>query len=204
MECWKSLPWIGPSVCRICGIPIYGALCQDCLIMKPPFSKLRAACSYEGVLAEAIIDFKFHHNLGLIGSLSSILNYCMEQFFKDDIPDVIIPVPLHHKRLMERGFNQSLLLGERLARERKIRFVRNAVMRERYTIPQVRLSGAERRRNLRNAFRVKPEAVREIQDRSVLIVDDVITTGTTIKEVAEVLINSGARRVMGIAIARAI
>ncbi len=203
-KCWKSLPWIGPSVCEVCGIPIYGTICQDCLVSEPPFSKLRAACSYEGVIADAVINLKFHHNLSLLDSLSSVLNHCMEEYFRNDTPDIIVPVPLHQKRLMERGFNQSLLLGERLARKRGVRFLRDIVMRERYTVPQVRLSGVERRKNLRNAFKIKPDAINEIQDKSVLIVDDVITTGTTIKEIAKVLKNSGAARVMGIAVARSI
>jgi len=118
-----------------------------------------------------------------------------------DTPDIILPVPLHIKRLRQRGFNQALVLARRLFFDdrKKLRF--NLLSRQADTASQTGLSGIERRKNLKNAFRV--ESPSKIAGRQILIIDDVFTTGSTVNECAKALKAAGAKRVDVLTICRA-
>ena len=174
------------------------------MIDTPPFSRLRSACVYEGIIAKSVVNLKFYNKLSLVRPLASVLSQCVYSFFQNEKIDAIVPVPLHPKRLAERGFNQSVLIAKELTRGLNIPFLKNGVERVRYTVPQVKLSGKERRRNLRRAFKVPASRVDQIADRTILVVDDVVTTGTTIVEIARTLKRAGAGQVFGVTVARAL
>jgi len=116
-------------------------------------------------------------------------------------PDVIVPVPLHVKRLRSRGFNQAVLLGELLAREWRLPIARRAMRRVRWTEPQINLSADERLHNVKGAFTVSDYAA--VAGKHVLLLDDILTTGSTAEECARVLKRAGAVEVTVITIARA-
>lgn len=118
-----------------------------------------------------------------------------------ELPDVIIPVPLHRRRLRYRGFNQALLLSHELTTHFSVPLSFDNLMRVRYTVPQVELSAADRRMNVEGAFRLsRPE---HITGKAVLLVDDVFTTGATINECAAVCMQADAARVTALTLARA-
>ena len=122
------------------------------------------------------------------------------RFFPAHVFQSIVPVPLHFRRLREREFNQSVLLARPVARRLGIPLELRAVERVRHTLPQSASTEADRRKNLRNAFRVRrPERVK---GRSILVLDDVYTTGATLEELAKTLLSAGARRVSGFTVAR--
>jgi len=171
---------------------------------EPPFEELRSACFYEGCIAEAIKGFKFYGRLSCLYPLVGLLDECYRWHFQDKDIHLVVPVPLHRKRLISRGFNQSALLAGWLSKRLQLACGKNVLVRVKNTVPQVKLSGKERRRNLRRAFALSDKGLVAVKDRNVLVVDDVVTTGTTIREVARVLGEAGARKVYGVSIARAL
>jgi ComF family protein len=161
---------------------------------KPFFSRVITYGLYEGVLAEAIHQFKFHGLKRLSAPLGSLLTNL-------DIPpaDGILPVPLTIKGLRERGFNQSFLISRIISRETKVPLIMDILLKKKETPPQIGLSAKERRANLKNAFEVRGD----VKGFRILLVDDVITTGATITECSKELLKAGAKEVIAIALARA-
>ncbi|SFN10340.1 ComF family protein [Thermodesulforhabdus norvegica] len=207
-SCFENLPWFAGSFCRRCGRPLglspgglTPPLCGDCF-NEPPFDNVRSACFYEGVVAELIVRFKYSRALYLLNPLGEILLEGFRRHFGNEAFHFITPVPLHRERLKERGYNQSALLAGFLAKRTGIPVNPKAVIRRRNTIPQVKLSGRERRNNLIGAFAVSERALEQIRGRSILLIDDVVTTGTTLVETAKVLKRAGAARVCGLTVAR--
>jgi ComF family protein len=200
-SCENDIQWLVPPFCPRCGRPFpkgsTSHLCSDCLQEKTSFAWGRAAAIYQGVLAGAIQQFKYHGDVNLAGPLSRLWSKINIQ----DFPvEAIIPVPLHPTRLRERGFNQALLLGKALAKIHKITVLTRALRRTRNTIPQVQLDHSERERNVRGAFTVRNQ--QEIIDKCLLLVDDVFTTGATVNECARILKKSGAKQVFVLTLAR--
>jgi ComF family protein len=205
-ECARQIALLTPPLCLHCGAPFGSVpdhLCQACLRRPPHFTRARAAAHYRSdsgdPLAIVIARFKYGPDPTLASVLTEVLNRNLP-FAIDH--DVLAPVPLHIDRLRWRGFNQAALLARGLARRRGIRCDAKLLQRLRPTPPQVGLGEAERRRNIRGAFAVRsPDAV---ADRSVLLIDDVYTTGATANECARTLRRRGARRVDVLVVARAI
>lgn len=211
-SCWEnSIPWLNKPFCTKCGTPFRvfpdrisqdNGFCSECLSDPPEYDMIRSACLYEGIVTKLIVNLKYRKWLFYVPPLGEILEKAFLTWFSEEHPDFIIPVPMHIQRLKDRGFNQSLLLAKELAKKVKIPCKHNIVMKVRNTTPQTKLNRTERKRNLRQAFIVSESAKVYIKDASVLIVDDVITTGTTILECAKVLKKAGAARVIGISVAR--
>lgn len=200
-----SVPLVSP-LCTRCGIPFIGSgpdhQCGSCSTTPPSFDRARAAFSYDGPCRELIHALKYQGKLHVRRSLVPLA----DQVLNDDVtawrPEVLVPVPLHTTRLGVRGFNQAILLGELLARRWQLPLVRNALIRTRPTIPQIELTAELRRDNVRGAFAVyRPE---QIVQRRILLIDDVLTTGSTVQECASALNRAGAASVMAITIARAL
>lgn len=198
--CWEKIIPVTRSMCRICGRPLrseHAHICGDCLKDTVPFEKMQSFGIYEGTLRIVINLFKYHGIRRLARPLSEII-------LKMNIPniDIVIPVPLHVKRLKERGFNQSALLARYIAHRIGARLDLDSLMRIRLTRPQVGLSASERIRNIKGAFKVVREKF--IANRDILLIDDVITTGSTMKECALALIRAGASKVYCISLARGV
>jgi ComF family protein len=126
----------------------------------------------------------------------------LSDFVRSRQPDLIVPVPLHRKRLRNRGFNQAVLLGDLFSSSWGIPMERHNLRRIRWTEPQINLSAIDRRENVKGAFSIHNEAA--IRNRRVLIVDDVFTTGSTVEECARALKSSGALDVSVLTVARAL
>ena len=214
--CWDALEtWRGPA-CAVCGTPFtadLGAsatqpLCFQCAQGEFAFDSARSLGLYRGVLRSLILQLKFHRRerlgerLGarLAEGWNSLGPACV------DARPLLVPVPLHGSRERERGFNQSALLAEGLSRALArtwgaAAFEARALLRTKATPPQTGLSLAARRDNVRGAFSVaEPERVR---DRVVVLIDDVMTTGSTLSACAEALKAAGAERVLALTLARA-
>jgi len=195
-SCWNTIKrYTGPS-CRICAMPFtssYSSICGKCLEMHPPFSEVLPYGLFEGALIEAIHQFKFNGIKRLSRPLSDLL-------LTIDIPesDGCVPVPLSIQGLRERGFNQSLLLARNIARQKKIPLLMDVLHKRKETPPQLGLSASKRRSNLKGAF----QAIKSVQGKRLLLVDDVMTTGATVAECAKQLLKAGARQVIVLSIAR--
>jgi len=162
-----------------------------------PLQGVRAAAHLSGPLRQAIHRYKYGGLRALTPILGEILCDCWDA---DPWPaDVIVPVPLHPQRLRERGYNQSALLARELARHTGIPVAEGTLQRITPTPPQVGLRAAERAENVRGAFRCQDDALAR---RQVLLVDDVLTTGATLRACAEALLERQASAVWGLTLAR--
>ncbi|MFQ5897663.1 MAG: ComF family protein [Candidatus Methylomirabilia bacterium] len=208
--CWASLERIAPPYCVRCGRPFYsfsphssgGALseCDECRRRDPPFAYARAATLYRDTVRNALHAFKFGGKTALARPLGHLLAQAGMTLLPHGTVDCLVPVPLHRSREAERGFNQSLLLARRVARQLRLPVHASALRRAVATRPQTELSSGERRANVRGAFVLsRPEAV---AGRHVLLIDDMFTTGATAAECCRVLLAGGASSVGVLALAR--
>jgi len=173
-------------------------LCGPCQTDPPPFARARAAAIYEedGPSGQAIKRFKYNRRLDMLPVMHYWLTRPRCQELVQDA-DLIAPVPLHPRRLKQRGFNQSLLLAQAFP---GVRLERELLTRVRHTPPQTGLNPKERRDNVRGAFNVpRPDLVK---GKNVLLVDDVFTTGATVRECARGLRKAGAQQVDVLTVAR--
>jgi ComF family protein len=210
-DCRSAVMPLEHPFCPCCGVMFKGRtgedhLCSHCLEQAPPFHMARAAFAYDRSLVDVIHCFKYKGKTQLAGPLGILLWRTFRRYWGDERVDLILPVPLHGKRLRQRGFNQSDLLvrgWKKLARRTAPPPVTSGVLRRtRTTRPQAGLGRRERESNIRAAFSVRhPERV---HGRHVLLIDDVITTGATVGECARQLLASGAGRVDVLALARVI
>jgi len=193
-SCIAALPW-NAIACRACALPLGAgsemSVCGDCLRDSPPQDCSWAAFRYEAPIPQAIVELKFRGRLApahVVGSLMA------EQLARraQPMPELLVPMPLHERRLRRRGYNQSLELGRELARRLSLPLAPRAARRVRATLEQTRLDGTERRRNVRGAFLVDARVVR---GRHVALLDDVITTGATAAELARATRAAGATRI---------
>jgi len=195
--CRADLPDLGPA-CGRCATPLpFPGTCGPCL-RRPPFHDAAlAAFHYESPLSDLLIDLKFHGRLALARTLGELLAARLEEA---DVarPGLIVPVPLHPQRLRERGYNQALELARPVARRLGVPLAPELGVRLRATASQANLDPQARRRNVRGAF-----GVQGIAPASIAIVDDVITTGSTVAAFAKALRRAGARHIQVWAMARA-
>ncbi|MBI5889660.1 MAG: ComF family protein [Nitrosomonadales bacterium] len=194
--CDAGLPRLSAPHCPICALPApEGNVCGACLKHPPPFDHTVAAYRYAFPVDKLIQSLKFRDRLILVNYLGNAL---MKQVTAR--PDCLIALPLHPARLRERGFNQSLLLAACISRGLNIPLLGNACERVRNTPPQSSLPWKERDKNMRQAFACKPDA--DVRGKHVAIVDDVMTTGASIGELARALKQAGAREVSAWVVAR--
>ena len=204
--CRAGSPVIASPLCPVCGGPFLteGGIdhrCGSCIDEPPPFAAARAAVQFDGPVRNLIHTFKYHKQVRHCRPLALLVAEELREFAAASAADIIIPVPLHVKRLRERSFNQAILLGEVLARKWRLPLSRSNLCRIRWTEPQINLKAEERRENVRGAFAVKfPGAVRGLR---VILVDDVYTTGSTVAECARTLKKAGAEAVFVVTVARA-
>jgi ComF family protein len=205
--CTERIKFFSHPRCPCCGlgfgdIPGEDHLCSTCLTEERYFTRARAIGPYEGLMAEAIHRFKYQGASRLAKPLGIFLAEYMDPEFPFADFELILSVPLHPRRLRQRGFNQSLLLARRVSRAHSIPLDFTALRRTRHTEPQTHLSGSERQKNIRGAFEVRrPEVIAE---KHILLIDDVFTTGSTVQECAKVLLKAEAKQVDVLILARAL
>ena len=197
--CLSDLPII-VHPCPSCGRSLHQSTtvrCGSCQRTPPPFDRCRSAFAYGPPVDWLIQTFKFHQQLAAGRLLSALLVRC---FADTPAPDCLVPVPLHTKRLRERGFNQALELARPMARQLGIALAATRCHRVHHTENQSRLTGKNRRLNVRNAFEVSwPDP-----PRRVAIVDDVLSTGATAGELTSALKRAGVVEVEVWVVARAV
>jgi ComF family protein len=196
---------LAPPWCPSCGTPAAGGtgdVCIPCLLESPPYSAARSFGYYRDELRSLIHALKFHNRRDLGHVLGPRLAAACLATWRPEELDLIVPVPLHSSRERRRGYNQSALLARAVAPELGVAFAERVLVRVAATLPQVGLSVAERRSNVRGAFRVRDAG--SVKGRRVLLVDDVFTTGATAGSAAQALLRAGALRVSVATVARAV
>jgi ComF family protein len=187
--CRTDLPWIGTG-CPRCALPLTvpGQPCGACQTRPPPFDTTVALFHYAPPVDTLVQQLKFGQGLHLARLFAELLS---DRLADAPRPDCILPVPLHPRRQCERGFNQALEIARPLARRLSCRVDIATCVRARATPPQAQLSAVQRRRNLRDAFRI----ARPLTVRHIALLDDVMTTGSTLAALAGLLRRAGAERI---------
>jgi ComF family protein len=196
--CRNRLPKIPINHCPICLLPVTTSLvCGVCLAKPPAYTRIFAALHYAFPVDALIHSLKYRSHLVIAPILA---NFLIEQIERLDPPDIIIPMPLHPIRLRERGFNQAVEIGRTISKKRNIEMLTNSCTRVRNTPFQAGLPWKEREKNICNAFVCNTD----LSGKHVAILDDVMTSGATINELAKVLRQQGASTIDGWVVARAL
>ena len=208
-QCWQQLQFISKPCCSICCHPFeFGnvednLICAKCLAKPYYFDRLITLFRYNQIIAKIISAFKYQDQLFLAKKLASILKPHLT--FVVDSCHFIAVVPLHHKKLQLRKFNQSILLTHYLLNKQQItKFIPDLLIRNHYTKSQTFLNKKQRQQNLKKAFIINPKKQHLIKDKKILIIDDVFTTGATINNCSLVLKKHGAKEVIVATIARTV
>jgi len=210
--CHQRLP-ISHNNCFVCGLPLHKILhdssknqqnkldtpCGECLKNSPTFNRTISAFHYENPVNRLIAQLKYSSQLHVLPLLCEyLIREIIEQYQSNPLPSLIIPTPLHANKLTKRGFNQSYLIAKQLTKTLEIKIASSGIKRIKNTQAQSGLDSIERKSNVKNAFRINFEL-----PNHVALVDDVVTTGTTISELAKQAKKHGAKKVDVWCLARA-
>ena len=200
-SCRQSLPRIMPPLCPRCGkSQPSGILCPSCISWQAEIDGIRSPFRFDGVIRQAIYQLKYRNLRALIVPLAQLLN---DYLVSSPLPgEALVPVPLHHKRLRERGYNQSSLLAQELGKLINLPVIDDWLIRLRHAPPQARTSTVEERRsNVAGAFTCRDHRLR---GKPVLLIDDVSTSGATLDACAAALKATEVTSVWGLVLAREI
>jgi ComF family protein len=203
-DCLSKVAYIKPTICRVCGKPrdkyFAGDLCEDCSKEGMPFEIARSVVLYDGVIKEAIHKFKFEGKKALSPILGRFL---VEHLDRGEIPvkkiDVVIPLPLSRKRFRQRGYNQTELLAKEISGHYSIDVDISSLKKVKDITPQFELSRVNRLLNIKGAFSCSP-----LTGKNVLLIDDIYTTGATVREASGSLKAAGAKSVYVLTLARTV
>jgi ComF family protein len=211
-ECMADFTPVETPFCELCGVPFAGRagedhLCGRCLARPPVFYRARASGIYDSALLSLIHGFKYRSRTELARPLAGLLLDAFHRFWKRGEIDGVVAVPLHPRRLRDRGFNQAELLircwkGCADPRGAPGPLLPDALVRGRFTAPQTGLGRRERAENIRGAFSLGPNT--RVEGMHLLLVDDVLTTGATAQACSRVLTRAGAGRVGVLTLARSV
>lgn len=211
-SCYKKIKFIDGLVCKKCGLPLSagGAHCYNCKTKEKQrrwwIENIRGAIEYKEPAKTLIHELKYNNKLHLGNLFAFLLIKNFKKNFDVDI-DVICSVPMITIKKIFRGYNQAEFIARRFVKllckdtqDNKIKFLPNIIKRKKFTVSQFKLSREDRLNNVRDVFEIKDKEL--VRDKTVLIIDDVCTTGETINQCAKVLIKSGAKKVFGYVVAR--
>ncbi len=203
-DCRGEIIPILPPLCPCCGLPyprgVPEHLCRACKDKEYPFLRHRSFGIYEGKLRDAIQKLKYRGERSLAQPLGEMLLSAYR--LMDAEADLVIPIPLSRGRLLERGFNQSLLLARYLCKKTGMPLRGELLVKVKETPPQVSLTASQRKENPKGAFSVRDPGA--LKGKRVLLVDDVFTTGATIGEASKALLRAGAKEVLAVTVARSL
>ncbi|MFK7839036.1 MAG: ComF family protein [Bdellovibrionales bacterium] len=211
-QAWAKLDFINNPMCQKCGVPFGfevdgfdaegGLQCLSCLDYPPPYETARAALKYNDQSRNMILGFKHadqtHNVLAFLPWLKNAGTDMLSQ------ADLIIPVPLHRLRLIKRRYNQAAIMANYLGGETNIPVLHNALIRTRATQTQGNLNFQQRRKNVKSAFNVPEKHKEALKDKTIIIIDDVYTTGATVKECTKALLRNGVKSVHILTLARVV
>lgn len=196
VACETELPWLD-SHCQRCALPLVvdGLTCGDCLLEPPAFAQVAVPWVYGFPVDSLITRFKHNAKWPFGHLLADVLGQYLQHRFDEGLPrpDALLPVPLARKRLRQRGFNQAAMLARWLSTSLELPCEEQILRRIKETDAQQDLDAKARKRNLRQAFDLAPDAA--VSGRHFALVDDVLTTGATAQALARLLMNAGAARV---------
>jgi ComF family protein len=201
-DCWKQIDFLGDGGCSTCGLPLQATdleTCGACLVRPPRIARSRAAVAYDDISRGLAIRLKYGRKVAIARTMA---RYMAPLVAADGSDRVLVPVPLHRTRLWRRGFNQSALIARELSRRLKIKADPLLLRRSKRTPPLKGMSPLQRRKTVSGAFRVVDRSA--VEGKTIVLVDDVLTTGSTAEACARTLKRAGAARVELISWARVV
>ena len=200
LDCQARVPNINKPFCVKCGIPTnQKEVCEKCKSNPPKYQMMRSWAVFDSPVQNALHTLKYRRNMGIGDALAQQLSDFVQSL--EWYVDLLVPVPLGKRRLKERGYNQVGLVAQPLAYKVGLQYAPSALSKSRETRSQVGLSIDQRKENVLHAYQADPEVVKR---KSILLMDDVATTGSTIQSCTESLLSAGAREVYALTIARAL
>lgn len=197
--CLQSLPWHHAAQCPQCGLLTDGLICGSCLKSPPSFDATHALFRYDYPLDRLLQHYKYNESLHLADTFSTLfINRLLDTGHTNSSIDLIMPMPMHDERLKQRGFNQALEIARLISKNRQIELDSISCRRTRLTPPQASLPLKDRIKNIRGAF----ECNKNLQGLHIALIDDVMTTGASLNELAKTLKQAGAAHVECWVIAR--
>ncbi len=205
VACWQQIRFITDPYCTTCGNPFdfslgAGAICGECIREHPPYAMGRAVFRYDEHSRALVTRLKYADQ----SQLAATYGLWLANFGKEVVAksDVIVPVPLHYWRFLGRRYNQSALLAYALSKHCGLPVIPDALKRIRRTRPQPGLTRQQRQENVKGAFIVSPRHAAQLKGKTLLLIDDVMTTSATIHECSRVLLKAGAMQVYVLTLAR--
>jgi len=206
LTCWQQIRFITDPYCQCCGHPFdfalgNDALCGGCMRERPLFGRARAVFRYDEHSRALVTKLKYADQT----QLATIYGAWLARFGKElvEASDLIVPVPLHYWRFIGRRYNQSALLASALRKHTALPMLPDALKRTRPTPPQTGLTWHQRRDNVKGAFAVHPRHVSALKGKTILLIDDVMTTSATLTHCTKTLLDGGAMQVNVLTLARA-
>lgn len=206
-KAWQDLEFISQPHCITCGFPFdyqfdKDSTCTSCLDHQPPYQSHRSVVTYNTTSRAIILGFKHADKTHAVSSFTPWLKRAGEDILKNC--DALIPVPLHYWRLVYRRYNQSALIAKALGDAIEKPVWLNHLKRIKATPSQGRLKAKERHKNVKRAFAVNEQNKQDIKGKTIVLIDDVYTTGATIKECSKTLLKAGAKEVRALTLARVV
>ena len=204
-NCFSKIIFLTDPHCKICGemFPYKveeEMMCASCIKEAPFYDQARYLFAYTPESKNIIFKIKYHNQVHLAKFCARLLSAKFISFIER--ADFIIPVPMHFFKLILRGFNQSMVLVKYLAKFSQKDYIKYLLVKSKYTKSQSLLTRKARLTNLKNTIKIKEKYKEMIKDKTILLIDDVITTGSTINECARILKKAGAKEVLVLAIAK--
>ena len=200
-DCWGAIDWLGSGGCERCAMPLSGPqheLCAACEAKPPLVERTVAAVRYDDLTRTLALKLKYGRRVGL----AKVMGRAMARHVNTEEGMIIAPVPLHTGRLWRRGFNQAALLAREIGRRTGGEVIQDLLERKRATMPMTNMSPSQRDRNVRGAIDLRKG--RQVEGRTIILIDDVRTSGATIEACARPLLKAGARRVESVLWARVV
>ncbi|MEM6781212.1 MAG: ComF family protein [Pseudomonadota bacterium] len=206
-DVWSGLRFIGSPQCAKCGLPFdyeveENTICAGCIENEPSFKSARSALVYDDGSRDLVLRFKHADQMHSVLAFLPWLRSAGANILKD--ADFLVPVPLHRWRLLKRRYNQAAVIAQALGRDIKMPSIPDALLRVRSTPSQGHLRAKERAQNVKKAFAVNERRTERMKGKTIVLIDDVYTTGATVNECTRALLDGGAEAVHVLTLARVV